>query len=91
MPRKLTHKQCRKCEKWKTFTSFHKSTSSKDGLQPWCKVCRRLYDRAYFKSHQNKRQANRKVNRRIEQIIKLNKLKELIKAHADKDEGEPHV
>lgn len=41
----MTEKLCRKCIKWKVLDDFHKETRSKDGLQSWCKDCKRQYRR----------------------------------------------
>ena len=36
-------KRCSKCRGKKQLTAFYKQTTSKDGLQYWCKDCDRLY------------------------------------------------
>jgi hypothetical protein len=38
-------KQCRKCLKWLPIGEFYKNTQSKDGLQSWCKECKRTHRR----------------------------------------------
>lgn len=37
---------CSKCQEDKPSTEFHKQ---RDGHFPWCKVCRKLYDRKYHR------------------------------------------
>jgi hypothetical protein len=40
-------KRCLKCGEEKPFDAFHRG--GRDGYQPWCKPCRKIYDRAYHK------------------------------------------
>ena len=37
-------KTCSKCKKSKQETGFHKQKIRSDGLNPWCKSCKSLYD-----------------------------------------------
>lgn len=39
-------KTCKKCNISKESSEFHKS-NSKDGLSPWCKACKNVYDKEY--------------------------------------------
>ena len=40
---KTEQKLCRKCEKLKAHSDFHKNKLSKDGLGSWCKECQKQY------------------------------------------------
>ncbi len=51
-------KQCTKCKKWKDESKFHEERKSEDGLQRWCKECRRRYDRKYYKRHKKTTRRN---------------------------------
>jgi len=51
-------KRCNKCKKWKDESKFHEDRKSEDGLQPWCKECRRQYDRKYYKRHKKTTRRN---------------------------------
>lgn len=44
-------KLCSKCSKVQPTTEFYKGSKSagyKDGLNPWCKTCKREYDRVLY-------------------------------------------
>ncbi len=51
-------KQCTKCKKWKDESEFHEERKSEDGLQRWCKECRRQYDRKYYGRHKKTTRRN---------------------------------
>ena len=36
-------KNCTKCCEEKAFTFYHKNSKAKDGMQSWCKECKRTY------------------------------------------------
>lgn len=40
-------KLCKKCGQEKDESNFRKNRSTKDGLEPWCNVCRRAYEVEY--------------------------------------------
>jgi len=40
-PSPMQEKLCRHCNRWKPIADFHKDKQSKDGLQSWCKECKR--------------------------------------------------
>ncbi len=42
-------KFCGKCEETKEDDCFSNKRSSKDGLQNWCKVCKRLHENSLYK------------------------------------------
>ena len=45
----VKQKLCRKCEKWKAESEFHKNKSCKDGLARWCKECKAKAAKDYRK------------------------------------------
>jgi len=51
-------KRCTKCKKRKDESEFHENRKSEDGLQPWCKKCRRQYDRKYYNRHKKTTRRN---------------------------------
>jgi hypothetical protein len=53
-------KRCCRCRRTKDQTEFHR-WNKRDGLQPWCKTCRRAYDPAY---HERVKERRREQKRR---------------------------
>ena len=49
-----SEKQCRACKEVKNLSEFHINTALRDGLQIYCKVCKRL-------SELGKREVNKKI------------------------------
>ena len=47
-------KRCTKCGEEKPREGFHRWNKG-DGRQPWCKACRKEYDRAYFHANKHRR------------------------------------
>ena len=41
-------KRCSKCKKQKDESEFNKNSNSKDGMQNWCKKCKREYRHRYY-------------------------------------------
>ncbi len=41
-------KRCGRCKKTKDEAEFYKNSSRKDGLNCWCKKCRRDYNHNYY-------------------------------------------
>src|SRR6185437_10696741 len=41
-------KTCTKCGTLKAASEFYKFVRSKDGLAPWCKVCKKVSDKDYY-------------------------------------------
>ena len=39
----VKQKLCRRCKSWKTKSDFYKNRSKKEGLEMWCKECKRAY------------------------------------------------
>lgn len=44
-------KHCPRCKQEKRHNAFAKNSFKKDGLQSWCRECRKEIDRAYYRSH----------------------------------------
>ena len=42
MPSPVQEKVCSHCGKWKPFEAFARDRCSKDGLQSWCKLCKKM-------------------------------------------------
>lgn len=42
----MLEKQCKRCNEWKPTSDFHKWARSKDGLNDWCRPCRKAHDAA---------------------------------------------
>jgi len=47
-------KRCSGCEKVKSRASFHRQSSRADGLQNWCKACRKANDRERWIAGENR-------------------------------------
>ena len=53
-------KQCRKCKEVKPISEFFVWKRNKDGLDPHCKVCKRLFNLASYRKHSIERRAKSK-------------------------------
>lgn len=73
-------KLCNSCRKVKTIDNFHKNKSKKDGLQEYCKDCRKIKSENY----KNKRKEYRKnwYQKNAEKIKSV----ENLRYHTNKDE-----
>ncbi len=49
----MIEKYCSKCETTKPTTEFALRKTALDGLQCWCRDCRREYQRDYARKHRN--------------------------------------
>lgn len=47
-------KQCSRCRKFKILDSFNKDSSRKDRLYPYCKECRKVDHKIYYKENRDK-------------------------------------
>ena len=69
-------KSCYKCHKKKDRSSFYKSRARPDGLDEYCKVCRRKVNSAYKRTDKGRETHNRlsreRYRRRRDQIILQN-------------------
>jgi hypothetical protein len=48
-------KTCTKCNEQKTFDEFQKLSRNKDGLNTWCKKCKREYDNSHYQENPERR------------------------------------
>src|SRR5690606_21678203 len=53
----MTMKRCSRCKQEKPETEFGEDQSRKDGLHPYCRECRRAYDREYQRERRKKNAA----------------------------------
>lgn len=56
-------KVCYKCKEEKPFEKFSKNSSKKDGLQGYCKDCKKPVDNIYSQNHKEVIQKNNKIKR----------------------------
>ena len=54
-------KQCQKCQQHKADTEFHKFARNLDGLQPYCRDCKRAIDQEHYKKHPGRNYARNKA------------------------------
>ena len=69
-------KPCSTCGEHKELSEFHKNNCTVDGLHTICKVCRREWAKAYFKTY---RYLNEKARRKYKTKWNRDKLKLLAK------------
>lgn len=70
-------KRCPHCKEHKELTEFHKNKSKKDGLQPVCKKCRKIYTRKHYLKNKKiymyiEKKRNQLKNKKI--ILEIKKL-----------------
>jgi len=53
-------KRCPRCSRWKPQTAFDRRRAARDGLDSWCKVCRRAYVRRWIAANREKHEATLK-------------------------------
>ena len=51
----MSSKVCGKCKQANPLEPFGKHSARKDGLQPWCKVCIKEYNKKYYQENCEKR------------------------------------
>lgn len=61
----MTSKSCSKCKELKSIESFQIDKSRKDGLQPYCKECRKNHQKNYYLTHKQKFNEKQKLNRML--------------------------
>jgi hypothetical protein len=68
-------KKCNKCETEKEIVNFHKKSSSKDGLKPYCKDCSSIIQKNYYINNKEiiKKNTNEYYNTNKEIILTNNK------------------
>lgn len=47
----IATKKCTKCKQFKSKGQFNKNVLSKDGLNTWCKSCKKAYDRKHYQDN----------------------------------------
>lgn len=50
----ISNKQCTKCLIHKDCSEFSKNKTKSDGLQVWCKACRKIHDAAFYSNNTEK-------------------------------------
>jgi len=53
-------KRCSACASWKPRTAFDRRAAARDGLDSWCKNCRRAYVRKWIATNRQRYNATRK-------------------------------
>lgn len=84
-------KRCPKCRLVKDFEEFGKNSQKSDGLQTFCKDCKRKDDKLYYRSHSPlmKKQILLSKKKRIQLVQK--KLYEYLSTHPCIDCGENNI
>ena len=54
-------KLCSQCQKEKPQADFGKNTRSRDGLQSWCRLCFRAYNRQWYPANKKRVLAEKKI------------------------------
>ncbi len=54
-------KKCRRCQEVKEFTEFQKFARNSDGLQPYCRPCKRQFDREHYEKNPRRNYENNKA------------------------------
>lgn len=54
MADEIISKRCSKCKEIKPISEFHKNKVRKDGLQGYCKPCKKIYEMTYQKTEKGK-------------------------------------
>ena len=78
----LNTKLCGKCKQTKEPTDFTKDHNRKDGLDPWCKICKRASVRASYRKNKEK------YNKRSKEWWALNR-EEFSKKKREKRDQDP--
>ncbi len=55
-------KQCYRCKAFKDTSEFHKYSRSRDGLQPYCRPCKRTIDNEHYKKYPRRNYERNKAN-----------------------------
>ncbi len=55
-------KQCYRCKLIKDKSEFHKFSRNKDGLQPYCRDCKREIDLEHYRTHPRRNYERNKAN-----------------------------
>jgi len=57
------YKICSRCKENKSIDEFTKNRSEKDGLFPYCRECKIIYDRAHWAENADRKNAKRRAER----------------------------
>lgn len=55
-------KKCRRCEDVKNISEFQVFSRNKDGLQPYCRDCKRVFDRELYQKNPRRNYERNKAN-----------------------------
>lgn len=77
-------KICTKCKQSKDVSNFNNSNKTKDGLNTWCKECKKEYDTQYRENNKEKKKATSKLYREKQGDILKNKKKAYYNANKEK-------
>jgi len=56
-------KHCSRCSTWKPRAAFDRRAAARDGLDSWCKDCRRAYVRRWIAANRRRHEASLKQYR----------------------------
>lgn len=62
LPSSEVSKQCYRCKAIKETSEFHKYARNPDGLQPYCRPCKRSIDIEHYKKHPRRNYERNKAN-----------------------------
>jgi hypothetical protein len=61
-PEDVERKQCRRCKIFKETSEFHRFARNPDGLQPYCRQCKREIDNEHYRTHPRRNYERNKAN-----------------------------
>lgn len=64
-------KQCSRCKRWRPLDDFVKGQSFSDGLNPWCKDCRKEYHKEYGRDYRAKN--SERISERLKRYYEENR------------------
>ena len=84
----MAEKKCTKCGESRAVESFHRRSSSGDGLATWCKSCCKEYSKAYRAENTEKEMAyldenSERIKARNAEYYKRNRARIRAKQNAD--------
>ena len=84
-------KKCGKCGKVRRNFSFAKNRRRKDGLQTWCRDCKKSNDATYYLSHSSEMKGKIREAKRKRVHTLQDKIYEYLKTHPCIDCGEKDI
>lgn len=84
-------KQCYRCKVIKDTSEFHKYSRNRDGLQSYCRPCKRLIDNEHYKRNPRRNYERNKANIRRNQLWLHNFLKTKQCEWEDCTVNDPHM